>query len=64
MSVASITQTVIALSHRHCAQRTGELDWSGFGMLSLGIGAMQLLLDPGEEREARDDPASRARARA
>ena len=27
------------------------------GTLSLGIGAMQLLLDPGEEREARDDPA-------
>jgi DHA2 family multidrug resistance protein len=41
-----------------------KLDWSGFGTLSLGIGAMQLLLDPGEEREARDDPASRARARA
>jgi EmrB/QacA subfamily drug resistance transporter len=41
-----------------------KLDWFGFGTLSLGIGAMQLLLDPGEEREARDDPASRARARA
>jgi DHA2 family multidrug resistance protein len=31
--------------------KSEKLDWFGFGMLSLGIGAMQVMLDRGEEQD-------------
>ena len=60
-SPATIDLLSFPMRKKFCSTRDMVSLWAAAphscGTLSLGIGAMQLLLDPGEEREARDDPA-------